>query len=244
MNAAALPVISARWEGGEPIPNGVTGTAFSPAPGLVVTCAHCVPTVDGISYFVVPPDLDPGRIDRGIPLTNLSHDGRGLDLAIANADLDVDIRYGIASRTWAGLHVWCAGYPHPRVGLDVDGKRRIDLEPRMLRGYVTRELEYDGIEGRPAQPSLELDMLAPAGMSGAALVGQADQAILVGVVYGSLQTYDILEEREEVDGQPHVEVRRVVSFALAHSAKSLAALAGEATQGRPLSDFVPVVEVH
>jgi hypothetical protein len=121
------------------------------------------------------------------------------------------------------------------------------FQPRALRGYVTRsfvntEHRHDG-HHYPPQPSLELDMRAPAGLSGAALVvpaGAEDVWQLVSVVYGECDSYTIAEEAhlDPSTGESTSEVRRIVSFGLGHATESVANLSGPATGGVPLKELL------
>ena len=63
---------------------------------------------------------------------------------------------------------------------------------RTLRGYITRHFVYER-PGRGPTPSFELDMPAPAGVSGAPLL-LANPTTVIGVVYGSHGAYSIEEE--------------------------------------------------
>src|SRR4051794_14511306 len=91
-HAVALPVGIIRWDDtGAPVPQDFVGSAFSPVPGVVISCAHVLPEPGSTDFFVIPPGNEPGRLMSGLPLANIEHPTPGVDLAMASADLDTGV---------------------------------------------------------------------------------------------------------------------------------------------------------
>jgi hypothetical protein len=104
------------------------------------------------------------------------------------------------------------------------------VQPRVFRGYITRDFIDNNHPGWGPQRAYELDMPAPRGLSGAPLIVHSIGPVglrLVGVVYGST-SIDTMAD----DGT-------VVSFGLAHHWDVLRALSGPATSDRPLHELLP-----
>jgi hypothetical protein len=166
-----------------------------------------------------------------LPLQDIHRDPGGSDLATAAIDLPETLGFELASEDpGAGTDVYSFGYPFTT---------RLEVESRLLRGYITRGFRYD-------HPSLgdvlsyELDIPCPAGLSGAPVLRPGSRRLL-GVVYGS-NDVAMVESIASVDegGQKQPEVRRIVSFGLAHHLETLRALRGPATGNRPLADLLPI----
>lgn len=217
------------------------GTAFVPLPGVVVTCWHCVRNADR-SYAVLWPSVE-GRPERIVPLADITPDPHGRDLAMGRARLRPRFPFTFAATEPQGFaEVLTVGFPLPDRTRDPAGRIVVETTARTLRGYVVRLFDNQRHVGFGQQPSYELDMPAPGGLSGAPLLVQGNGAITcVGVVYGSADTYTLAEEShiDPATGTASLEVRRHVSFALAHRLDSLRELAGEATDGRSLGELIP-----
>lgn len=217
------------------------GTAFVPLPGVVITCWHCVRNGDR-SYAVLWPSVG-GRPERIVRLVDITPDPRGRDLAMGRARLRPRFPFTFSATEPQGFaEVLTVGFPLPDRTRDTSGRIVIETTARTLRGYGVRVFDNERHVGFAPQPSYELDMPAPGGLSGAPLLVQGEGAIsLVGVVYGSADTYAIAEEShvDPATGTASLEVRRHVSFALAHRLDALRELAGEATDGTPLGNLIP-----
>ena len=159
------------------------GTAFLAAPHVAITCWHCVArellpdqhyavAVQGESVFY--------------HLMQIERDPSGLDLAIARVDeLVPTLGLTVANDEEIGqnLDVVTYGYPLGLVTHSPDGDAVISVPGRVLRGYVTRV--FTAQPGDYARTlTIELDMPAPAGLSGAPLLVMGMELKLVGVVYG------------------------------------------------------------
>lgn len=142
--------------------------------------------------------------------------------------------------TSSGIDVFTYGYPMTTgERTDFEGRMRFELQERYLEGYVTRSFFYSP-PGFKKTPSYELDMLAPAGLSGGPFVKRPGTN-LMGVVYGSFDSYTIAQETriDHETGDATPEVRRVVPFGLATYVEAFGALSGAATDGKPLRDLLP-----
>lgn len=134
------------------------------------------------------------------------------------------------------------GYPFTTLTEEIPEVGRLPLiEARALKGYIMRRVYYQPPAGELIR-SYELDMLAPAGLSGGPVVrihrvrGARE---VIGVVHGSNDVATIAE-LASVDerGERRPEVQRISSFALAHHTESLRNLTGKATGGRRLAEFL------
>ena len=241
----SYPIMSGRWQGDSFNVNGVVGTGFVPADQVLVTCWHCVrATKDGVDFGLgLRPSASEGqaRVEKIAKLHDIAQDPRGLDLATARVGLESSALYNLSpEKAVAGFDVWSAGFPMPRRTLLASGQHQTDLTPRHLQGYVVREFPNLDHPGYPTQPTYELDMLAPGGLSGAPLMVRSLAPVglrLVGVVYGSHDNFTVAEEMETSDAG-RLEVRRYVSFAWAHAWESVAGLVGPATREKQLRDLM------
>lgn len=223
----------------------VVGTGFVPLDGVLVTCWHCVKgSAQGLDFAL---GLRPAN-GASIPtlgIENVEADAGGLDLATASVELAASPLFNLCpDRAVSGHNVWSAGFPLPKRTVLSTGQGVLNVQPRQLKGYITCEFDNPDHPGFGSQPSYELDMLSPAGMSGSPLMIDSIAPVglrLVGVIYGSRDAYTIADEArvdEETSGVS-AEVRRYVSFGASHSWESVGQLRGTATGARPLAELLP-----
>jgi hypothetical protein len=129
--------------------------------------------------------------------------------------------------------VWSFGYPYTDQEPSSSGGYDFKLNGRILRGYVTRTFHNEHPSGQQIE-SYELDMPTPNGMSGAPLVLRGGLKV-AGIVFG---THDV--ETVDAESTPGhcIQTTRVVSFGLAHTAKTFRGAITSATNGKPLADFL------
>jgi hypothetical protein len=213
------------------------GTAFLISPNLIVTCWHCVRSElsENQRYVAVLLSEDGATYEPRV-LENVSQDASGTDLATANIDLTPDLEFEIARQEPRhGANVWTFGYPFTDVERE-DDCLMFRLNGRRFQGYVTRPWIYPSRDYGEID-SYELDMPVPGGLSGAPLM--VDPSLLVGGVIYRSHDVEQVDEFASVDPETNErkpEIRRIVSFGLAHSLRSLKRLAGAATGGRPLEE--------
>jgi len=230
-----LPLFALR--GGEVV--AFLGTSFVAAPGVLVTCWHCVEGAvqAGLKICVVAVQSP------GLPLVavrDVAQDASGADLATARVAVTPAgplPRLGDPISTPTDVCTW--GFPWTNLARrSLDDPGTYPLTPRYLKGYVTRYFTHE--HGRfGLARSYEIDMPAPDGLSGAPLIPVGSDAV-AGVIYSNLDVTRT-EEAATVDaetGKRTPEVQRIVSFALAHHTWTLAELRGPATDGRPLRDLM------
>jgi V8-like Glu-specific endopeptidase len=211
------------------------GTGVVVASGLFLTCWHCVrtPLPDGEYYAAVHmPNAERGPL-RILDLLNITQDESGLDVALAN------IRYSPPealrfdnSPSVFGEDVWTWAYRS-------DGRTPagVAVTPRLLKGYITRPFKHSTPFG--ITNALELDLPAPAGTSGAPVFrGRTNR--LMGLIYGEVETYSITDfERVHPEtGQREPEVRKIISFAVAHRAETLMNARGAPTKGLTVGEYI------
>jgi Trypsin-like peptidase domain len=229
------------------------GTGFIACDHVFVTCWHCVAKADGgVTYTIgePPPTGAEEWSDTGdIPLGDIERDPGGSDLATASVDRPAALQFRLVPRDQvvAGTPVWTAGFPlitPVRDGNEIHWY----LEARFLRGYVTKPTRDEHHGGFGAQRAYELDMPAPAGLSGSPLC-RGNQAFprldLVGVVYGAHDAYSIAVEGAidpETGKVTDPDIVRLMQFGLAHRVEVVGALLGTATNGRPLHELLPIAE--
>jgi hypothetical protein len=236
----ALPVALGQFGPDGFTLTAMTGTGFVAAPGVFVSCAHCLPNDRGDLAAAVS---DAEGVINLVPLTSITHDPL-LDLATARIEYDPGYRFNFCpEEPWSGLDVWTTGFPLMTRERPTDGRGVWSVTPRSLRGYIVRPYDNDRHSGFAIQPSYELDMLSPAGLSGAPLMVHSLGPVglrLLGVIYGTHDAYTIDAESliDPETGEPAPEVRRYVSFGLAHQRESLQQLRGDATEGRRLDELL------
>lgn len=215
------------------------GTGFLLGPKLLVTCWHVVDCeISESQALVIAHQRDGTNAYRLEPLLDIAQDMNGRDLAIARVMLEPKCRLEIAEQgAPMGTDVFSFGYPltEKRLsGADI----RFRLHPRYLQGYVVRSFMHELTHFGPT-PAYEVDIPAPAGLSGAPLIKRGSREVL-GVVYG---THDVsrTEEVASIDpetGAKHPEVQRIVSFCVAHLTSSVLGLSHPKWEGKQLRDFI------
>lgn len=237
-----LPVFSGREQGERWHPQNFEGTGFllrgdHPNREVFVTCWHCVqrPLTKGESYRAV---LDSQGEYSTLELIDLAQDENGSDLALARTSGPARsiLHLGtVATETGDGVKTY--GYPLTEVS-QRDGRKRFTLHSRFLQGYVTQAFHHDR-PGWGSVPSYELDMLTPAGLSGAPLIDSV-QGGVTGVIYGGWDVAQILSMAsiDPETGTRIPEVQRLVSFGLAHYHDTLVATSGPATTGLRLRTYL------
>jgi hypothetical protein len=236
--AHVLPIIIGKDSPDGFLPVSFEGTGFVVAPGLLVTCWHCVktPPIAGHKYAVVV-EQENGQGYLGVPLSQISQHPAGIDLAISRIDHRPPRFFTLADRgLLSGTRVFSWGFPLSMVQRLANGRMNFRLEPRHLEGYVVRPFK-DEDRGYGITDAYELDMPTPEGLSGAPLIRMGSKEV-VGVVYGTNEVALIKHfERVSEDGSREPEIQRVLSFGLAHSTSSLHSLSGPATEGVPLGQY-------
>jgi hypothetical protein len=216
------------------------GTGFLIAPGLLVTCWHCVETQrPGVSYCAfISRDTGNHSLHR---LSNIGQDEHGTDLATANVDLIPTVGLEIGDELATGTDVYTFGYPLSRQERGFLGEIRIEIIGQFLQSYITRICTHIALRFGPTH-SYELGMAAHRGLSGAPVLELRSKRV-VGVVYGN-NDYEQIEEFAAVDPETRErtpEVRRILSYGLAHHTATLRNLTGPATRGLPLADYIAQV---
>ena len=220
------------------------GTGFLIGKQVFVTCWHCVDTpLPNDRFYAVLVKAGQGFNYRAAALIEPEQDCNGTDLATARVNLEPELGLTLADSDAPGLvDVWSFGYPFTTLTEEIPEVGRLPLiEARALKGYIMRSFYYQPPAGELIH-SYELDMPAPAGLSGGPVVrihpvrGARD---VIGVVHGSNEVATIAElESVDVRGERRPEVQRISSFALAHHTESLRNLTGKATGGRSLAEFL------
>ena len=234
-----LPIfIAPRRAPIEPI--SFEGTGFILRGGIFVTCWHCVRKALSAEHGYMVAVKQNGDDTLGaLFLDKLCQDENGTDLATAALPLELSLDLELAESTVpTGTDVFTYGFPLTQEARRADGGLRFELCERFLQGYVTRAFYYEHHEFGQV-PAYELDMPAPEGLSGAPLIRVGSQEV-VGVVFGS-NDVGTIDEFERIDPQTRErepEIRRVVSFGLAHYTDALRKARGPATGGLPLSEFL------
>jgi hypothetical protein len=228
-----LPLFAAEASGAAP--SAFLGTGFLVTSELLLTCWHCVSDALNQGYEVhIATRSHPTGQYTLLPVSDLEQDANGADLASGKVGLLATLGLTLAEESVpSGTDVWTYGYPLTTP--PTERRPQWLLEGRFLQGYVTRQFYYG--DGRV--PSYEIDMRAPAGLSGAPLV-QIPSRSVVGVVYG-VNEVGMIEHLGRVDpttGERQPEIQRVESFALGHRVETLRSLIGRATEGRTLAEHL------
>ena len=238
-----MPILRVRYltSGGNPQPLGFMGTGFVIEGGYFLTCWHCVsaPLGNDEAYVAVAKPTDLATTPAGLlRLHDLAQDENGTDLALARVNSHIEPGLVLARlQAQQGEDVATWGYPliPPAQRRAEDNQLTFELNARFLKGYVTQTFMYDKPGARPV-PSIELDMPAPAGLSGAPLV-RAGTAEVLGVIYGSndVATIDGYVTVDTDTGERRIEMQKVTQFGLAHWTETLWAARGPATEGHTLA---------
>jgi len=219
------------------------GTGFFLFPDVLITCWHCVadPVPPGHEY-AIRVETEKGKFEAFF-LRDIERDANGTDMATARCPYTPPMPLQLWTKDLLlGEEVWAFGYPFPERRLNADGNIEHVISGRFLRGYMTRHFFYD----HPAlgkTDAYELDMRAPQGTSGAALV-RRDTIQVAGLVFGSTDV-ETIEEFARVDpktGAREPEVRRITSFALAYDTESIGRLTTSATNGLPLTRHLQLLQ--
>jgi hypothetical protein len=207
-------------------PKALVGTAFVVGRNTVVTCWHCVKAAlpEGNLYGLgLRRDVYSKQYEQALPLHDLAQAAGGIDIALARADIDVQPALSLAKHPLGyGGEAVTIGYPLPaRTGTGFESGARL------LRGYVSRIVQYDDPRWAPAR-AYELDMPAPGGISGGPVVDLARFEV-AGLVVG----VRLYEERDAPDEQP-----REHPFTIAYHLETLRNSSGPATDGKPLDEYL------
>ncbi|MGO4811893.1 serine protease [Cupriavidus sp. 2MCAB6] len=219
------------------------GTGFFLFPGVLITCWHCVADQPppGCEY-AIRVEESKGRF-KAYFLEDIERDANGTDIATARCQYTPPQELELwTSDLLLGEELWAFGYPYPERQRKQDGTIHHVISGRLLRGYMTRHFLYDHPTlGRT--DAYELDMRAPQGISGAALI-RRDTCQVAGLIFGSADV-ETIEEFASVDtetGEREPEVRRIVSFALAYDTESLGKLRTSATNKLPLAEYIRTIK--
>jgi hypothetical protein len=224
-------------------PLSIEGTGFLVAPGVLVTCWHCVSRQLPIGQQYAAVVSDGAGSYRAAPLRNVQQDANGSDLATANLDLRPTLCLSLGqSDVPYGTDVWTYGYAFTDFAQQPGSRRRFILNGRYFQGYVTRAFFYESRDfGR--LPSYELSFPAPEGLSGSPVVRVGTKEV-IGVVYhnNDVATISQFERVDPASGRREPEIQSIVSFGLAEHTDLLKNVRGKASQGRPLCDCLARVE--
>lgn len=251
----ALPLVTFRPPRGgqQGIFEEFLGTCFTPCPGVVVTCKHCLPTKEepGLVLAALVPvsraDQAAGDRHEGWRVKSIENVSAGAcDLIVGAIDYDPGVTFGLADFDSVGIgaDVSTVGYPFGNVEPVGVHSSRLHIEPRLLKGYVTRAFRNPSHGGFPAHIAFELDMLVPSGTSGAPLiVSNGGPNFIAGVIYGASDTMTLIDEQDEITNletgeRANHKRYRQLSFGNAYTSKDLGELNGPATNGRPLRELM------
>lgn len=164
----------------------VLGTAFA-VQDQVVTCWHCVR--DAIEQgmeaglAVKEPSDDTDRFVR----VDFKKSLAGHDLAVGRIPWIPSIKLDLLPRPHEGMNVYSYGYPLTEKRRDEgSGLPIFKIGRRLLRGYIVRTTVLQVPSFREAVVS-ELDMPAPAGLSGAPLLRISENGLATSDVIGVVQ---------------------------------------------------------
>jgi hypothetical protein len=114
-----------------------------------------------------------------------------------------------------GLGEDFAAYGYPTEGPSPTSTSDVPT-PRLFRGHYQRFFQYS--DDRYSYVAGELNIPAPAGISGGPLFNPGALMVLTGIVAGNIETYSTLSWREEVSegGVERVEMHhRVIEYGIA-----------------------------
>jgi hypothetical protein len=214
------------------------GTGFVPASRLFLTCWHLVSGAIEAGLDVVAAASAPPDRKVALRLEDLGQDEDGRDLASAQVRGHPRLGFTLATTDVSyGESVWTYGYP--LTSPPDEQNRSFRLNGRMLQGYVTRLFDFEDPRFG-SNLTLELDMRAPAGLSGAPLVRRNTRE-LVGLVRGrtEVELIERLSTRDPGTGERTPEELIVEYFALANPLSAIRAHRSRATGGRELGDLLP-----
>lgn len=232
-----VPILTVHGPREDLRPDTIEGTGVFPVPRVFVTCWHCVALPRAYVAMVRVPG---GDSYSAWPLLDITQHPNGCDLAMARVALTHTRQLVLSiadNEALAATEVWSYGYPFSTVLPGVDGDNRARLEGRYLQGYITQAFRHEHHRYGMTM-AYELDMPTPEGLSGAPLLKRNTREI-IGVVYGT-NDVALIERFSEVDqeGKRTPEIQRVVSFGLAHHTSNLQSLAGPATNGKTLAEYI------
>lgn len=238
--AYIVPVVLAKLRPDQQFePVEMLGTAFVLAPGLVVTCYHCVRDDPPPGHVYVIASRPDGAAFKAHVLNDIERDTNGTDIATARCDYLPPAIFTLAAEDMTyGQWAWTFGYPWAERRQGYAGEVAHVFNGRLLRGYLTRHCFHE-VRGQGRIPVYELDMLAPKGASGGPLFIN-DSRIIAGVVIGT-NDIETVEEFASVDpktGHRQPETVRMASLAIAHDTATLRKVTTLATGGRPLAEFL------
>jgi hypothetical protein len=235
-----FPLVYGRQHHAGFLVEGIAGTAFVPCDGVAISCAHCFGGLGEWDYALAK--VEPG----GTPIALLAEvdlHPDGFDLAMGRFS---DSRFPPLppfriETAMIGAAVLAPGYPLPR------RTRRSLSDPieheaivRGLRGNVTQDGIVTGLGQYGALPSIELDMSAPGGLSGAPVFnwGLVNNPLsLVGVIRG-VSVVSTMRDEPFVEPEGSDEEPERYTFGLATPAFALESLRGSATNGANLGALV------
>jgi hypothetical protein len=146
--------------------------------------------------------LDDEGSNRFVPIRFQQSDS-GHDLAAGPIPWTPTPSIGLSGEIHEGVDVYTYGFPLAKAIQMDDGIRKFNIWLRMFKGYVVSSTILEFVDF-PDAPGFELDMPAPAGLSGAPILrdrpGQAGTLSLVGVLHGELRV-------EQGFAEPVEEVR-------------------------------------
>ncbi len=197
-------------------PIGLLGTAFCPAVGVLLTCAH---VADGPPGTVAIHDTLTDEIAL-IENVRLDPDQRGLDLALIDSPLERDLEPLIVVPSEVvrpGTETWTYGYFSTN-------PTKYEIQAGYFGGRVTTV--QTGAETSHGSPDIVLQYPVVEGMSGAPLIvqsgeseGQTRLGGVTGVCYASRAQRVVAQEVTDVvqgSDTRSETLWRVVEFGLAH----------------------------
>ena len=234
-----LPIFIAHT-GNAPTLMEYSGTGFIVGKGVLVTCWHVVEAQLGWDCRYAAASRNNAGDFFVTYLSNVQQDLNGTDLATDTVVTGMPIQLNISNDDLqlGESDLWTYGYPFTDVANISPANLRFTLNPRFMRAHQLRDFDYHyGKYGKTR--SYELNIAAPRGLSGAPLV-RGGSFEVVGVIYGNhdIETIDEFVKIDPDTGERTPEVRRIVSYGLAHHLTTLQGLSGAATRSMPLIEFL------